>query len=60
VLYGIEAPRVQIPKLLNLYMSGHLKLDELITTRYPLDKVNQGYTDMREGRNIRGIVDFSL
>ncbi|MFD7011733.1 NDMA-dependent alcohol dehydrogenase [Rhodococcus jostii] len=60
VLYGVEAPRVAIPKLLSLYKDGHLKLDELITTRYTLDKVNQGYTDMRNGMNIKGIIDFSL
>jgi Zn-dependent alcohol dehydrogenase len=33
-------------------------LEELITGRYNLADINQAYTDMREGRNIRGIVDF--
>jgi alcohol dehydrogenase (nicotinoprotein) len=39
-----------------LYKSGKVKLDELITTRYSLDQVNQGYEDMLAGRNIRGVI----
>ena len=34
----------------------HLKLDELITRRYPLEDVNQGYQDMLDGKNIRGVI----
>ena len=33
-----------------------LKLDELITRRYKLDDVNQGYQDMLDGKNIRGVI----
>jgi Zn-dependent alcohol dehydrogenase len=39
-----------------LYRSGDLKLDELITTTYSLDQVNQGYQDMLDGKNIRGLI----
>jgi len=60
VLYGNEPPRSQIPKLVELYEAGILKLDELITRRYPLDQVNQAYRDMMDGKNIRGVVDFAL
>ena len=42
--------------MLDLYRAGKLKLDELITTRYTLDQVNQGYEDMMAGRNIRGVI----
>ena len=31
-------------------------LDELVTRTYTLDQVAQGYTDMRAGANIRGMV----
>ena len=34
----------------------HLKLDELITRRYTLDQVNEGYQDMMDGKNIRGVI----
>ena len=42
--------------LLGLYRTGDLKLDELITRRYRLEEINQGYQDMLEGRNIRGVI----
>jgi S-(hydroxymethyl)glutathione dehydrogenase/alcohol dehydrogenase len=46
--------------LLELYRGGRLLLDELITARYRLDEINQGYADMHAGRNLRGIIDFHL
>ena len=36
--------------------AGKLKLDELITKTYTLDEVNQGFRDMLDGKNIRGVV----
>lgn len=45
--------------MLDLYRHGQLKLDELITGRYSLDEINQGYQDMREGRNLRGVIVYS-
>ena len=42
--------------MLELYRYGHLKLDELVTTRYRLEDVNQGYRDLLDGRNIRGLI----
>src|SRR5579863_979686 len=45
-----------IPKLLSLYKTGQLKLDELVTRKYALDEINQGYQDMNDGKNIRGVI----
>lgn len=42
----------------DMYRNGHLKLDELVTRRYRLDQINDAITDMREGRNIRGVIEF--
>jgi hypothetical protein len=36
----------------------HADPDELITRRYRLDQINEAITDMSEGRNIRGIIEF--
>jgi S-(hydroxymethyl)glutathione dehydrogenase/alcohol dehydrogenase len=55
-IFGSLNPRADIPKLLNLYRDGQLKLDELITNRYTLDEINNGYQAMRDGENIRGVV----
>jgi S-(hydroxymethyl)glutathione dehydrogenase/alcohol dehydrogenase len=55
-LFGASNPTKDIPLMLNLYAQGRLKLNELVTRRYPLDEVNEGYADMRAGRNIRGVI----
>ena len=57
-IFGSGNPRYDIPNLLSMYREGTLKLDELITRRYTLDNINQGYQDMRDGINIRGVVVF--
>jgi S-(hydroxymethyl)glutathione dehydrogenase/alcohol dehydrogenase len=57
-LYGGASPRLSVNRLLDLYRSGQLKIAELITKRYALDEINQGYSDMHEGLNIRGIISF--
>jgi NDMA-dependent alcohol dehydrogenase len=58
-IFGGLAPRAAIPELLSLYQEGQLKLDELATTKYKLEDINQGYQDMRDGKNIRGMVIYS-
>lgn len=57
-IFGNANPQVDIPKLLGLYMDGRLKLDEMITTEYALEDINQGYQDMRDGKNFRGLIRF--
>jgi len=57
-LFGSANPRFDIPRLLDLYGRGELKLDELVTRTYDLAEVNQGYDDMRNGRNLRGVIRF--
>ena len=57
-LFGNANPRYDIPRLLALYMDGKLKLDEMVTTEYTLDEINKGYQDMRDGKNIRGLIRY--
>ncbi|MGI9611631.1 MAG: NDMA-dependent alcohol dehydrogenase [Acidimicrobiales bacterium] len=57
-IFGSASPNAAIPELLMLYRQGKLKLDELITRRYSLDEINEGYQDMNDGKNIRGILAF--
>jgi NDMA-dependent alcohol dehydrogenase len=57
-LFGSGNPRFDIPNLLALYRAGQLKLDELVTRTYPLDEINEGYQDMRDGKIIRGMLTF--
>ena len=55
-LFGDCNPTTDIPKILGLYQSGDLKLDEIITRTYTLDEVNEGYDDLLAGKNVRGVV----
>ncbi len=57
-LFGDQNPSSDILKMLRLYQEGKLKLDELITTRYKLDDINQGYKDMHAGKNLRGVIIY--
>ena len=56
VIFGMGTPPYEIARLADMYRAGRLKLDELVTTTYRLDEVNQAYADMHAGRNIRGVV----
>src|ERR1700733_12122592 len=58
-LFGSGDPFHDIPRMVELYQSGDLKLDELITTTYTLDQVNQGYEDLIAGKNIRGVIKYA-
>lgn len=47
-----------IPRLIDLYKKGELMLDELVTSHYSLDRINDAIEDLRGGRNARGLVVF--
>ncbi|OCG76344.1 NDMA-dependent alcohol dehydrogenase [Microbacterium sediminis] len=55
-IFGGCNPLFDVPRLLSMYKNGHLKLDELVTNTYRLETVNEGYQDMLDGKNIRGVV----
>ena len=55
-LFGDCNPTTDIPRILGLYQSGDIKLDEIITRTYTLDEVNEGFDDLRAGRGIRTVL----
>jgi NDMA-dependent alcohol dehydrogenase len=57
-MFGDSNPHTDILKMLRLYQEGKVKLDELVTKRYKLDDINQGYEDMHAGKNIRGVIVY--
>lgn len=57
-LFGSCNPQHDIPRYIEMYNLGQLKLDELVTREYQLEEINQGYDDMLQGRNIRGVIRF--
>ena len=50
--------RRDIPRFVDLYQSGELMLDEMVTRRLSLDEINEGFDDMRAGLSARSIVVF--
>ncbi|MGB5755292.1 MAG: NDMA-dependent alcohol dehydrogenase [Acidimicrobiales bacterium] len=57
-LFGASSPSRDIPWMLDMYQSGQLKLDELVTNTYSLDEINEGYADMKAGKNVRGVIVY--
>ena len=49
---------VDIPHLVNLYRGGRLKLDELVTNRYPLEEINEAIAAVKRGEALRNVVVF--
>jgi S-(hydroxymethyl)glutathione dehydrogenase/alcohol dehydrogenase len=54
--YGGARPKRDFPWLARLYLEGKLKLDELITARLPLARINEGFDAMRRGEGIRTVI----
>jgi Zn-dependent alcohol dehydrogenase len=59
-VFGSCNPRADIPRFARMYQSGQLQLDEMITRRYRLDDINEGYHHLLNGEIIRGVIDFGL
>jgi S-(hydroxymethyl)glutathione dehydrogenase/alcohol dehydrogenase len=47
-----------VPKLVDRYLAGSFKIDEFITHNVALDKINEAFDLMNEGKSIRTIVHF--
>jgi Zn-dependent alcohol dehydrogenase len=55
---GTTQYQTEIPKLVALYKAGILKLDELITHRFPLEKINEAIDEVVKGKALRNVIMF--
>jgi S-(hydroxymethyl)glutathione dehydrogenase/alcohol dehydrogenase len=55
-MYGSARPSIDFPRLLSLYKSHRLKLDELVTATYKIEEINRAFDDMQKGVNARGVI----
>jgi S-(hydroxymethyl)glutathione dehydrogenase / alcohol dehydrogenase len=55
---GSNRFRVDMPRYVDLYLQGRLKLDELVSARIGLDDVNNGFEAMRRGEVARSVIVF--
>ena len=58
-IFGGGNPAHDIPLLLSMYTAGKLNLDDMVTNTYSLEQINEGYQDMIDGNNIRGVIRFT-
>lgn len=57
-VYGSTRPRYDMPRILDLYMAGKLKLDELVSRTYPLEGINDAFAAMKNGEVARSVIVF--
>ena len=57
-IFGGGSSHIETPRLAALYKSGLLNIDDMITRSYRLEDINQGYQDMLDGNNIRGVIRY--
>ena len=55
---GSNRFRVDMPRYIDLYMDGRLKLDELVSQRISLHEVNDGFEAMKAGSVARSVITF--
>jgi S-(hydroxymethyl)glutathione dehydrogenase/alcohol dehydrogenase len=55
---GAIRPQIDIPALVDAYRAGQLKLDELVTARFPLDQINEALDTARRGEGLRTVITF--
>ena len=56
--YGSARPWVDLPRIADLYMNGRLKIDPMISRRYPLDQINEAYDALGAGEVARSVLNF--
>ena len=57
-MMGSNRFRTDMPRYVELYRSGQLRLDEMISARIPLERVNEAFEAMRRGTAARTVVVF--
>ncbi|MEP3277477.1 MAG: S-(hydroxymethyl)glutathione dehydrogenase/class III alcohol dehydrogenase [Stappiaceae bacterium] len=56
--FGGAKGRTDVPKIVDWYMDGKIQIDPMITHTMGLDRINDGFQLMRDGKSIRGVVTF--
>jgi S-(hydroxymethyl)glutathione dehydrogenase/alcohol dehydrogenase len=56
--FGGARGRTDVPRIVDWYMSGKIDIDPLITHKLPLERINEAFDLMHEGKSIRTVVEF--
>jgi len=57
---GSNRFRVDMPRLIELYMQGRLHLDDWVSDTIKLEEINEGFANMKAGKVIRSVIDFGV
>ena len=55
---GSNRFRIDMPRYIEFYLQGRLKLDEMVSQRLRLEQINKAFDDMREGHVARSVIVF--
>ena len=56
--FGGARGRTDVPRIVDWYMEGKIEIDPMITHTLPLDRINEGFDLMHEGKSIRAVVTY--
>ncbi|MDH7799309.1 MULTISPECIES: S-(hydroxymethyl)glutathione dehydrogenase/class III alcohol dehydrogenase [unclassified Beijerinckia] len=56
--FGGARGRTDVPRIVDWYMDGRINIDDLITHKLPLERINEGFDLMHAGTSIRSVVEF--
>jgi S-(hydroxymethyl)glutathione dehydrogenase/alcohol dehydrogenase len=56
--FGGARGRTDVPRIVDWYMDGKINIDDLITHTMPLERINDGFDLMHEGKSIRTVVNY--
>ena len=56
--FGGARGRTDVPKIVDWYMEGKINIDDLITHVMPLEKINDAFALMHEGKSIRSVITY--
>jgi S-(hydroxymethyl)glutathione dehydrogenase/alcohol dehydrogenase len=55
---GRPRGRTDVPKIVDWYMNGKIEIDPMITHILPLEKINEAFDLMHQGKSIRSVITF--
>jgi S-(hydroxymethyl)glutathione dehydrogenase/alcohol dehydrogenase len=47
-----------VPKIVDWYMDGRVNIDDLITHKMPLKRINEAFELMHQGKSIRSVIEY--
>jgi S-(hydroxymethyl)glutathione dehydrogenase/alcohol dehydrogenase len=50
--------RSELPGIVERYLAGEIKVDEMVTHTMPLEQINRAFELMHSGASIRSVIHF--